>query len=133
MCISAVSSILGISKYYTTRVTLASCHFSKGCYFQVSLSVLLGLLGEQYFSPHQEIIDSFLRRMRSRLKKNSVTVEGRDTSANIKGTNPLTNISARAQTLPKVITKPQKFMGQFNLHFCWAGHCPKAKKSPWEG
>lgn len=124
-----MSSILGISKYYRTWVTSASCHFSKGFYFQVSLSVLLGVLGGQYFPSDWNIIYTFLRRNWYGLKKNSVTAEAGDISANIKSPNPATDISVAQQTLPEVITKPQKF----NLPFCWVGHCPRARKSPWEG
>lgn len=51
----------------------------------------------------------------------------------MKSPNPATGISAAPQTLPQVIKKPQKFMGQFNLHFCWVEHCPRARSSPWEG
>lgn len=51
----------------------------------------------------------------------------------MKSPNPATGISAAPQTLPQVIKKPQKFIGQFNLHFCWVEHCPRARRSPREG
>lgn len=127
--ISAVSSILGISKYCTTWVTSAPWHFSKGCYFQVSLFVLLGLLREQYFSPHWEIIYTFLRRIRYGLKDNSVTVKGGDISANIKSPNPVIDISAAAQTLSGVIHyKASKIRGAIWSAFLLGGPSPKSQE-----
>jgi len=70
------------------------------------------------------------------LKEKIATVEGGDSSAKIKSTNPVTDSSVATQTLPELVMPVSKAsqisMGQFALYFCQVGHCTRTKNSPWE-